>query len=41
MQRLEDIVDASGDALATFFDAEVELPPSARRDLGKQGNKAL
>ena len=32
LQRLEDVADASGDALAAFFDAEVELPP-----LGAQG----
>ena len=41
LQRLEDAADAPGDALATFFDAEVELPPSARRGLGKQDNEAL
>jgi hypothetical protein len=41
LQRLEDAVDVLGDALAAFFDVEVELPPSACRDLGKQGNKAL
>jgi len=27
LQRLEDAADAPGDALAAFFDAEVELPP--------------
>jgi hypothetical protein len=27
LQRLEDATDAPGDALAAFFDAEVELPP--------------
>ena len=32
LQKLEDAADAPGDALATFFDAEVELPP-----LGAQG----
>ena len=32
LQRLEDAADAPGDALAAFFDAEVELPP-----LGAQG----
>ena len=41
LQKLEDVADAPGDALATFFDAEVELPPSARRSLGQQGNKTL
>jgi len=41
LQRLEDAADAPGDALAVFFDAEVELPPSARRGLRRQGNKAL
>ena len=41
LQKLEDAADAPGDALATFFDAEVELPPSARRSLGQQGNKTL
>jgi len=41
LQILEDAADAPGDALAAFFDAEVELPPSARRGLGKQGNEAL
>jgi len=40
LQKLGDAVDVPGDALASFFDAEVELPPLARRDLGKQGNKA-
>jgi len=32
LQRLEDAVNAPGDALAAFFGAEVELPP-----LGAQG----
>ena len=32
LQKLGDAADASGDALAAFFDAEVELPP-----LGAQG----
>ena len=32
VQRLEDAATASGDALAAFFDDEVELPP-----LGAQG----
>ena len=32
VQRLEDAVAVPGDALATFFDDEVELPP-----LGAQG----
>jgi len=32
LQRLEDAANAPGDALAAFFDAEVELPP-----LGAQG----
>jgi len=33
-QKLGDAADAQGDALASFFDTEVELPPSVRRDLG-------
>jgi len=41
LQRLEDVADAPGDALAAIFDAEVELPPSARKGLRRQGNKAL
>jgi len=41
LQRLEDAVDAPRDALAAFFNAEVELPPSVRRGLGQQGNKTL
>ena len=41
LQKLGDAADAPGDALAAFFDAEVELPPSACRDLGSQGSKAL
>ena len=32
LQKLGDAADALGDALATFFDTEVELPP-----LGVQG----
>ena len=36
LQKLGDGADAPGDALATFFDTEVELPPSARRNLGNQ-----
>ena len=39
LQKLGDAVDAPGDALASFFDAEV--PPSACRDLGSQGSEAL
>ena len=31
VQRLEDAVAAPGDALATFFDDEVELPPLGAR----------
>ena len=41
MQKLADIVEAPGDALATFFDAKVELPPSVRSILGSQGSEAL
>jgi len=41
VQRLEDAAAAPGDALATFFDEEVELPPSGRKSLRRQGNKAL
>ena len=41
LQKLGDAADAPGDAPASFFDAEVELPPSARRDLGSQGSEAL
>ena len=41
MQKLADAVEAPRDALATFFDAEVELPPSERRILDNQGNEAL
>ena len=33
LQKLGDAADAPGDALASFFDAEVELPPSVRKDL--------
>jgi len=33
VQRLEDAANAPGDALAAFFDAEVELPPTALRGL--------
>jgi len=41
VQRLEDTANAPRDALAAFFDAEVELPPSAHRGLRRQGNEAL
>ena len=40
VQRLEDAVTAPGDALAAFFDEEVELPPSGRKSLHRRGNKA-
>ena len=33
VQRLEDAANAPRDALAAFFDAEVELPPTALRGL--------
>ena len=39
LQKLGDAADAPGDALASFFDAEV--PPSACKDLGSQGSEAL
>ena len=32
LQKLADAVKAPGDALATFFDAEVELPPLGAQD---------
>ena len=41
LQKLGDAADAPEDALATFFDAKVELAPSARRNLGNQGSRAL
>ena len=41
MQRLEDAAAAPGDALAAFFDDEVELPPLGLKDLGRQGNRTL
>jgi len=41
LQKLADTAEAPGDALATFFDAEVELPPSACRIMGSQGDEAL
>ena len=40
LQKLGDAADAPGDALPSF-NAEVELPPSARKDLGSQGSKAF
>ena len=39
LQRLEDATDAPGDALATFFDAEVELPPPRR--VGARANRTM
>ena len=41
VQKLSDAAEAPGDALATFFDAEVELPPLVCRILGRQGSEAL
>jgi len=41
VQRLEDAAAAPGDALATFFDDEVELPPSGFKGLRRQGSKAF
>ena len=40
-QELGDAADASGDALASFFEAEVELPPSAHKDLESRGSEAI
>jgi hypothetical protein len=37
LQRLEDAADAPRDALATFFDAEVELPPLDAQGPGPAG----
>ena len=41
VQKLSDAAEAPGDALATFFDAEVELPPSVCKILLRQGRRAL
>jgi len=41
VQKLSDAAEAPRDALATFFDTEVELPPLACRTLGRQGSEAL
>jgi len=37
LQRLEDAADAPGDALAAFFDAEVELPRLGAQEPGQVG----
>ena len=37
LQKLADATDAPGDALATFFDTEVELPPLGVQDPGQSG----
>jgi len=37
VQRLEDVATAPGDALAAFFDAEVELPPLGAQEPGQAG----
>jgi hypothetical protein len=39
LQRLEDAADAPGDALAAFFDAEVELPPLGAQGPGQVGQQ--
>jgi len=41
VQRLEDAAAAPGDALAAYFDEEMELPPSGFKDLGRQGSRTL
>ena len=41
VQRLEDAATVPGDALAAFFDDEVELPPLGLKDLGRQGSRTL
>ena len=37
LQRLGDAADAPGDALAAFFDTEVELPPLGAQGPGQAG----
>ena len=37
VQKLSDAAKAPGDALATFFDAKVELPPLSVQDPGQAG----
>jgi len=37
LQKLRDAPDALGDALASFFDAEVELPPLGAQGPGQSG----
>jgi hypothetical protein len=37
VQKLSDAAEATGDALATFFDAEVELSPISVQDPGQAG----
>ena len=37
LQRLEDAADSPGDALAAFFDAEVELPSLGVQEPGQAG----
>ena len=39
LQRLEDAADALGDALAAFFDAEVELPPLSAQGPAQAGQQ--
>jgi len=39
VQRLEDAAAAPGDALAAFFDDEVELPPLGARGPGQTGQQ--
>jgi len=41
VQRLEDTTATPEDALAAFFDDEVELPPSGFKGMRRQGSKAL
>ena len=41
MQNLADAAEAPGDALDTFFDTKVELPPLAHKILSSQGSEAL
>jgi len=37
LRKLTDAADAPGDALATYFDAEVELPPLGAQGPGQSG----
>jgi hypothetical protein len=41
VQKLSDAVEALGDTLVAFFDAEVELPPLVYKSLTTQGHRAL